>query len=583
MMVEGALLHESEQAAQRATRSKNIIAEADYLVKLYFDAAHSLLGFAFTRSGLFLLQYNQATEDIRPQLQALRHEVRDEQELKLLAPIERLGKQNLDLLAKLEDVLKENNRADEIKAADLTLKKQTESSMGEFMAQMHRLIQYEREIQHTNPYGEESFRKTLEILLATGVVANIVLAFLLAFFFTSNVTKRLAVLTNNAFLLSADKPLTPIISGKDEIADLDRVFHRMAETLRLAQQKERAIITNAVDVICSIDWQGNFLTVSPSAKDIWGFAPEELIGMKFVQLLPDSDKKVTWQSLEALKEGVTIGRFENRLRRKDGSSGDMLWSVQRSDEDKSFFCIVQDISARKEIERMKQEFIAMVSHDIRSPLTGTTGFLEMLMDGVYGEISNRAKVRASSLQSGLTRLLSLVNNLLDLEKMGADKLSLNMASMSMTEIVISAVNALSGFAEQQDVKLKTAIAQDIEMLGDENRLTQVVLNLVSNAIKFSPTGGTVTVAVSIASGTVIEVRVTDEGRGVPIEFKEKIFERFQQVRNEDSRNQGGAGLGLSICQKIVELHGGTIGVDSPAVGSCFWFKLPCKRGQGSSL
>ncbi len=593
------LLYQWYQLADSANRSRNIQAHANHLQELYFDATHTLVAYHLTRSRLFVAQYEESVRAVMPTLQELDKEARDETELRIVKNLQTTGARNLALLADTFRVIEENDRSEPSLVANSKLDQELEVSINQTtVAQVKELTNHEAELQKRYPYDEAKNRRSLAVVIILGIVGNVVFALLAALAFTKNITRRLQLVTQNAIMLSAGKPLNPLVSGADEISTLDRVFHQTADALRLAQRKETAIISNALDVICSIDAQGTFVTVSPSAQAIWGYAPDELVGMKLANLLPDSEKEITRSMFESLDTSNASARFDGRICCKNGHVADMHWSVQKSEEERSYFCIVQDISSRKEVERMKNDFIAMVSHDIRSPLTATRGFLEMLIDGVYGEVPDKAIVRARSAESSLGRLLALVNNILDLEKMESGRLNLEFSFISLNQIVEETVDSLQGFAEQQDVNLEFSADEEIEVEVDPHRLMQVVLNLVSNAIKFSPIGGRVSVAVTLnengngseagqeasqdgdteyGAKPYAEVSVSDEGRGVPAEFKEKIFDRFQQVHDEDSRNQGGAGLGLSICKRIIELHGGAIGVDDAKIGSVFWFRIPLRQ------
>lgn len=229
--------------------------------------------------------------------------------------------------------------------------------------------------------------------------------------------------------------------------------------------------------------------------------------------------------------------------------------------------------ALKEAQEVRKAFVAMVSHDLRSPLTSIGGFLELLEIGVMGDISADAADGVAKARANVERLIRLINDLLDLEKMESGTIKLTVGLTSMQTVLDRSVQAVSSLAQSSGVSIATDY-QEAELQIDSDRLIQVVVNLLSNAIKFSPEGGTVVVRM-IASPQEIEVRVIDQGRGVPEKYRDLIFERFKQVDETDYTQKGGTGLGLPICKAIVEQHGGSIGVDSEEnKGSQFWFKLP---------
>lgn len=236
--------------------------------------------------------------------------------------------------------------------------------------------------------------------------------------------------------------------------------------------------------------------------------------------------------------------------------------------------------ALKEAQEVRKAFVAMVSHDLRSPLTSVSGYLELLEMGVMGELSPQATDGLGKARTNVTRLIRLINDLLDLEKMESGTIKLNLAEASMKKILDDSVEAVSVTAERAQVSVERAF--DECMLNvDADRLVQVVVNLLSNAIKFAPENSTIRLVMNVLADGVVEVRVIDHGRGVPEKFRELIFERFRQVDDSDHTQKGGTGLGLPICKAIIEQHGGAIGVDSQeGHGSEFWFRIP---GAGASI
>lgn len=229
----------------------------------------------------------------------------------------------------------------------------------------------------------------------------------------------------------------------------------------------------------------------------------------------------------------------------------------------------------KEVEEMKQQFVAMISHDLRTPLTSVCGFLEMLEHGAYGSLSDQGQQRTQLAERNISRLISLINDLLDMEKLESGRLELAPETIPLEPVAVRSVDAVRVFAEQHKVNIVIE-PMDCTVYADGNRLVQVLVNLISNAVKFSPADSTITVSAR-PKGDLIDVRIADQGRGVPPQFREAIFERFRQVKTTDATQKGGTGLGLAICKAIVEQHGGAIGVESEeGKGSTFWFTVPVR-------
>lgn len=251
-------------------------------------------------------------------------------------------------------------------------------------------------------------------------------------------------------------------------------------------------------------------------------------------------------------------------------------SVAADDEiaqlDTVFRKMAREISDARDAE---QQFLSMVSHDLKTPLNSVYGTLTLLNEGVYGELSHAAKQKIVAAEDSISRLLLLTNDLLDLERIRTGRISLEIQSRPLRPIVEGACEAVSGFAQFKNVVLKCE-ETDLQVMADEKRLMQVLVNLLSNAIKFSGDGDDVLVS-SRRDGSVVEISVRDSGPGIAEAAQKDIFERFNAAAATASSEDGtksGSGLGLSICKAIVDEHKGTIGVKSEVgKGSVFWIRL----------
>ncbi len=224
----------------------------------------------------------------------------------------------------------------------------------------------------------------------------------------------------------------------------------------------------------------------------------------------------------------------------------------------------------------KSQFLANMSHELRTPLNGILGLTEMILDKIYGEVPERIRSALEDVQASGRHLLGLINDVLDLSKIEAGRVTLSLHEYSMQEVVQAVFTAMRPLAAAKHLALKVTIPPDLPPgRGDQRRITQVLMNLVGNAIRFAETGE-VRVEVGIADGSFL-VSVSDTGPGIAPADQERIFEEFQQVDGSSSRSKGGTGLGLSIAKRIVEMHGGRIWVESKlGVGSTFSFTLPLR-------
>ena len=227
------------------------------------------------------------------------------------------------------------------------------------------------------------FHFELGVLIA-GVISSIVSGLLLARWFMSDVTLRLRVVSDNTLRMSRGDALNPPMPGSDEIAALDRGFHSMSTALRQAIAKEHALFENASDIMCVLDRRFRVTAVNPACQRILGFAPEEMVGSKLIDFVVPDSRDTTVASLEGTKTGSPSVTFESCLRHKSGAELDTRWSVYWSELDEFVYAVAHDISERKQIERLKEQFLSMVSHDLRTPLASIFGTCKLIVAGAFG-------------------------------------------------------------------------------------------------------------------------------------------------------------------------------------------------------
>jgi PAS domain S-box-containing protein len=446
----------------------------------------------------------------------------------------------------------------------------------------------EAEIVTRNPELQAAYRERVQQLLLLGGGITVFLALCLAVYLTRSITGRLKLLNDNAYRLTIGRELNSALKGSDEIASLDQAFHKMASELQEASRKQGAIIDNAQDVICSLDRNGIFLEVNPACHDILGQGPEDLVGKHLIDLVAAADRAKALDFMDNLRAGIYLKPQEILLNKKeieqteDGKDNqqtedtrpiDVLWSAFWSKQEETFFCVIHDITDRRQAERMKQEVVAMVTHDLRTPLATIQNFLEFLEDGFYGSVNEKGAKYLYLAQRNSDRMITLINDLLDIEKIKSGMMELDRTNLSLGTSFNLCRDLQTSYADQLGVRLDFH-PTNLIVHADEDRLARVLSNLVSNALKFSPRGGTVAVWAE-SQGNMAYIVVKDQGPGVPADMLESVFDRFQQVRGHGPKTKGGSGLGLAICKAIVELHGGKIWLQSEeGKGSAFTFSLP---------
>ena len=348
-------------------------------------------------------------------------------------------------------------------------------------------------------------------------------------------------------------------------------------TLNKSEQRYKILLDTATDAFFLYDLNGKFLDVNNQACQSLGYTRDELLAMSVSDIGVASDSKYTNLTWKDLKDGETI-QVEGIHTRKDGSTFPVeanLGIIHVGDES-LLSVLARDISERKRVDKMKNEFISTVSHELRTPLTSIRGSLGLLNGGALGKIPNKAKEMLSVACNNTERLLLLINDILDIQKLESGELEMEFKNMELTPLLKQAVQDNSSYADQYGVSLIfKPIEQNVNVYGNKDRLMQVMANLLSNAIKFSHAKGTVEISVKAIDDSTVRISVTDHGQGIPKEFYSTIFDRFTQHDSSDTRNKGGTGLGLNITKEIIEKHGGKIAFTSETdVGTTFYFDLP---------
>lgn len=438
-----------------------------------------------------------------------------------------------------------------------------------------------KHIQEAQSDNEKKSSQTILAAIAIGVVANVLLAFFAAFSFIRQIVTRIETIKRNSLNLAAGKPLSKPLSGDDEIVALDTVFHNMAEVLRESARKERALIDNAVEIICSIDADGRFASVNQAVKSI-GYSPADLVGLKLYDLLAPKHRIESEKRIQNIICQRSSGCIETQLSSMDGNIVDVVISVQWSRVENALFCVMHDVSARKEAERRVSEFHSMVSHELRTPLTSIRAAFSLMESGLAGEIPAKCVDLVSIGLRESDRLIRLVNDILDLKKLEAAQFELSPQWVSARGISAAVLANFENTAIAQNVRLTSDFKAETAIYCDADRITQVLVNLIGNAIKYSPSGTEIQIRFE-SSADSVRYSVIDSGPGIAREKLRKLFNKFVQLDSSSTRAKGGTGLGLAICKAIVEQHGGQIGVDSTlGEGSTFWFTLPIVKDELSS-
>lgn len=362
---------------------------------------------------------------------------------------------------------------------------------------------------------------------------------------------------------------------------LNRDLEERTRSLNDSSTRIQTILDTVVDGIITINDHGIIETLNPASERIFGYKAAEMIGHNVNMLMPEPYHSEHNSYLHNFitsgeKKIIGIGR-EVIGRRNDGTTFpmDLAVSEMKLGGKQKFTGIVRDITERRQVERMKSEFVSTVSHELRTPLTSIRGALGLVIGKFASGLPDKALQLLETANRNSERLTILINDILDLEKIESGRLEFEFKGLDLVAIAHQAIMANEGYGQQHEVNLQLVDAPDRAIVwGDEHRLLQVFANLISNAVKYSPARGLVEVSVS-RRDSHFRVSVRNYGRSIPAEFRNRIFQRFAQADSSDTREKGGTGLGLSITKAIVERHSGNIDFNSEE-GACteFFFDLP---------
>ncbi|MFI3185678.1 MAG: PAS domain S-box protein [Methylococcaceae bacterium] len=367
----------------------------------------------------------------------------------------------------------------------------------------------------------------------------------------------------------------------------DITERKLAENvMQEAANHTQAILDNVIDGILTIDGQGSIQSVNLAGERIFGYTEDELIGRNVNMLMPEPyhaehDGYLRNYHATGIPRIIGTGREVTGLR-KDGSTFPMDLAVSHSTHNGQplFIGLVRDITERKRVELMKTEFVSTVSHELRTPLTAINGALGLIVGGALGEMPEQAKLMLDIAYKNSKRLSLLINDLLDMEKLAAGKMKLDLQAQLLMPLIEETLESVRAYGEKYQVSFKLSErADNVQVRVDSGRLQQVLSNFLSNAAKFSPTGAEVEVAVRLRRN-VVQVEVIDHGPGIPAKFRSSIFQKFSQADSADNRQKGGTGLGLAISKELIERMNGLIGFDSEeGLGARFHFQLPVWQPQ----
>ncbi len=456
----GVLLKQSQEITRKETRSRAVVAEANQLSRCLFDAGSALIAWKYFRSDAFINREKENINQFETGLARLKDlTAEDARQKHHVLKLEVMGHRIIALFNEYQTVVGAKTTYPTLEP--LQRLRFIQQGLNPFLSEVQALDKEESNLIESYPLSAKKAQETLDHVLIAGVLINIFITLALAIYFSKEITRRIRVVIENSQRLASKQPLLEAVSGNDEVAEMDSVFHQMAKELAISERKRR-------------------------------------------------------------------------------------------------------------------EIIEMVGHDLRSPLSAIKVTLALLNEGIYGGLSDKGKNRVLAAEQSSERLLMLINDLLDVERLESGTFVLETDDIGMKNAIEDSVAVVKPLADNKRLTIVIECDEELQLEADKKRLAQIMVNILSNAIKFSPEGKAIKINAKALENTV-RIEVEDEGPGISAADKERIFEHYQQSTDKDSSSDSepSSGLGLSICKALIDAHKGTIGVDSNSGhGSTFWFELP---------
>jgi len=361
-------------------------------------------------------------------------------------------------------------------------------------------------------------------------------------------------------------------------AQMDRVRRESLREIQREQSRTKTIIASMADGVIVADPEDVVILYNPAAAYLLGWDDRSALGRPFAETIRDKGFLPLVEKLNEIREHpqrIVSTELSIEQPRPMTLKANLSSVIDAQGERLGTVTVLRDVTEFKELDKAKNDFISMVSHELRSPLTSIRGFLLTILRGLYGEVNERQKEPLMIIEQQSNRLLNLINDLLEITRSEMKLSEQRMEPTQLAEVLLSCVAGARGQADEKNIRLITNIPADLPLIdADKENMEKVFNNLLSNAIKYTPAGGTVKVS-ACDFGTHLQISVADTGIGIAPEALPHIFERFYRVKDEKTREILGTGLGLTIVKNIVDAHMGTIHVESEVgKGSTFTVLLP---------
>ncbi|MBX9939819.1 MAG: hypothetical protein K2Y32_11225 [Candidatus Obscuribacterales bacterium] len=567
------LVKEAEVEAGRQERVRNIIVGAHSLMQNLYAAGDGVAKYGIKHQSIELARYEEARTKIPRLLSSIKAAlVEQPKQAALFNEIEMQVSKGMERIAEYRKII-DVEEPEALAKIGLEHQARMQGLLEGLVKDLMEFLEQEKALESRSPAVLKARRDESRLLLLAGLSGNILIALFVVYLFTGNISSRLKLLVENSELLQVGRPLNVLMEGRDEIAELDHGMHEMAESLsyeermvREAEEEFRTIIEQlpvGLLIVSARGGQSAYVIdyANEQAEYIFDVQGEfiakrnnenGLVGRSFTELFAEeSGNALNFAELSrkgrTLLKAKTMGEPARTISLELG-----LVSLKIRERD-CYLAIVVDVSERVDLENMKKAFVAMVSHDLRTPLTSVVGFLQLLPAGVYGPVEERVVVEAKRSEEKADLLIGLINDLLDLEKLKAGHLEMHRTEVSLEDCLDNVIDNLSELCEERKVNIVFEGCR-ATVSGDSDRLVQALGKLVGCFVRLVKHGQ---VTLLVQQGAAVSVRLLAPEKLFPPSICDLFFEPFQKI---DEHKTVAPGLGLALARALLEANGASASV-----------------------